>query len=182
MSKQKNRFAIVKWILLGTVCLLFVGYVAFNLAAAFTLSSALNVMAEDESLFDLSHSSVQIVGEFDDETAKSNFRFVNGGLKLQIPDGTEIDQHDNAWDRVVCCFTFPLAENFPELPEPIFEEREQITQELNFSNLSLQNREIPSGIKVYDEHIAENPYTQFVCSHPDTRRLWVYYGYRPPTD
>ena len=137
MSKPKNRFAIVKWILLGTVCLLFVGYVAFNLAAAFTLSSALNVMAEDESLFDLSHRSVQIVGEFDDETAKSNFRFVNGGLKLQIPDGTKIDQHDNAWDRVVCCFTFPPAEKFPDLLEPIFEERQQITQALSFSDLSL---------------------------------------------
>ena len=150
-----------------------------------------DAMEKDESLISKlaigsKHSSSQIVGQFKDKDAESNFNFVNAVLQLQIPDGTVMDQCDGGFGAVgsiYCCFTFPSAEAFPVLPDPTFSVREKNgTEPLDFSMLTAQNRDVPDNVTVYDITVPNNPWGKVALSHSESNRLWLIYCYHSPTD
>ena len=125
---------------------------------------------------------MQVVGHFSDSDAESNYALICNGLGLTFPDGTTIDQHDNAWDRIVCSFQFESGSAMPSLTAEQFQPCERSGETIFFADLTENNRGVPDSAIKYEVTIQGNPYTQILYSDPETSRIWVYFGYRPPMD
>jgi len=190
MAKSKNRLILFGIVILVVACVAAPTYFAVrNYYYKQRFSEMLFEAIEkdpsllDEISLDFTHSSSEIVGQLKDRDAESNFNFVNSGLHLLIPDGTRMDQHDNAWGNVWCCSTFPAESDFPVLPESTFSIRKRTgTQPIVFPMLTEPNRDVPEDVTIYDITVPNDPYMKMAFSHPESNRLWVNYGYRPPTD
>jgi hypothetical protein len=157
-------------------------WAAYQFLIGFAFAGLIGELLEDEALFDLSHRSVQVVGDFSDSDAESNYNFVTECLGIQFLDGTVVDQHDNAWDRIVCCFQIESHAISPSFPPEKFTACERGNERVIFPDLSETNRDVPSAAAKYDVIIPDDPYAKIVYHHPETDRIWIYFGYRPPMD
>ncbi|WDQ15123.1 hypothetical protein [Rhodopirellula sp. P2] len=182
---RSTKLRLSLYVLTGAVALLSLGVFAYRLLMATALALVLEDIADDEdfSLFGSSHSSVQTVGEFNDETAESNYRFVTGGLGFGFTDGTEIDQHDNAWDILVCCFTIPQGGPFPDFSDQRFVEGARPdSASSEFAILTPENQAVPVTARRFDLILPDDHYRKYLYSDAKSNRVWVRYGYQPPTD
>ena len=126
MAKRK-RLITIGIVFLGIAFLGFVAWWAGRILLGLALVFLVGEAIQDEGLFDFDHSSVQVVGHFSDSDAESNYALICNGLSLTFPDGTTIDQHDNAWDRIVCSFQFESGSAMPSLTAEQFQPCERLS-------------------------------------------------------
>jgi hypothetical protein len=180
---NRKRITIFLAVVVGAA---FFGYAAiqgFRVLTLYAIAVSLNEMPEGESLFDMSHQSVQTTGNFTDSTAKSNYNFVTGGLGLSFPDGCVLDQYDDSWGFVYCCFEGNDDIALPALPSDRFSTDTNTTETtVSFDNLTIKNRVVPDDAVRYKLISKPDIYDKTIYSHPPSRRIWVRYGYRPPFD
>ncbi|TWU20169.1 hypothetical protein Pla52o_46840 [Novipirellula galeiformis] len=182
MTKRKR---LTKVVVVATVVTLLgiVGWHTLRAITAFMFLSALGELSDEGPLFGLEHRSVETIGQFTDSDAESNYNFVANGTGISFPDGTVLDQHDDSWGQVSCCFQLPTDAILPMIPSDRFGEPLLTSEETTtFPDLSEANRKVPALTKRYDTTSLINSHSVTLYVHPGSNRVWVAHRYPSPMD
>ncbi len=180
---KRRRLTKVAIALASVALLCYAGWHAFRAVTAYTFLLAFSEMADEEPLFDFEHRSVETIGRFTDSDAESNYNFVANGTGISFPDGTVMDQYDDSWGQIACCFQLPPDVLLPDLLSSRFQKSGDTNREpVAFPDLTEPNRNVPPFAKKYETTSFVNSYPITLYADLESNRVWVDHRYPSPMD